>query len=119
MAATLVALAEYWLWVGALVALPFLTFGIDRIDEDARGAYVFRALILPGVLAIWPIVLWRWYVLETGRDDWRLRHLPERRAHGKLWIVVATAIVLVLVAGLTLRQTAPVDVAPILLETPE
>ena len=41
--------AEWWLYIGAAVALYFLTFGIDRIDENARGAYVFRPLLIPGV----------------------------------------------------------------------
>ena len=57
-----------WGVVGALVALVFLTIGIDRIDADARGAYAFRLLIIPGVMLLWPLVLWRWWILETGRD---------------------------------------------------
>ena len=65
-------------FVGAIVAVLFLTFGIDRIDEDARGAYVFRPLMIPGVLVIWPLVVWRWLVLERGRDRWQKRYNPPR-----------------------------------------
>ncbi|MDU8943756.1 hypothetical protein [Ovoidimarina sediminis] len=58
-AALLVGIAEWWLILGAVVAAVFLLFGIDRVDEDARGAYAFRPLLVPGVLLIWPLVLWR------------------------------------------------------------
>ncbi len=41
-AAAILEYAEIWAWIGAAVAAVFLTVGIDRIDENARGAYVFR-----------------------------------------------------------------------------
>jgi len=114
----LLTFAEYWLYAGAIVAAFFLTIGIDRIDEDARGAYIFRPLLIPGVLLIWPIVLWRWLTLETGRDSWRHRHLPERGAHGKIWLVLCIALPLIILAGLMIRQTWPGDIAPEQLEAP-
>lgn len=46
--------------LGAVVALAFLTVGIERIDPAARGAYAFRPLLLPGLILLWPLVLWRW-----------------------------------------------------------
>ncbi len=108
----LLTLGEYWLWIGAVVAVAFLLIGVDRIDEDARGAYVFRPLLVPGILLIWPLVLWRWWVLESGRDDWRKRHLPERRAH-RIWaVLLAGALLLLLTAGFTIRQTWPADYEP-------
>ncbi|MEM9779442.1 MAG: hypothetical protein AAF813_05965 [Pseudomonadota bacterium] len=115
-AAGLITLAEYWLWAGAAVAAVFLTIGIDRIDEDARGTYIFRPLLVPGVLLLWPVVLWRWAVLEAGNDSWRDRHLPERKLHAGLWIVLAILIPLIAFGGLALRQTWPAEVAPVLLE---
>ena len=59
-AEALLEVLRIWASVGAVVAAVFLTIGMDRIDEDARGAYVFRPLLIPGVLVIWPLVLWRW-----------------------------------------------------------
>ncbi len=118
-AATLLTLAEYWLYAGAAVAALFLTIGIDRIDEDARGAYIFRPLLVPGVLLIWPIVLWRWATLEMGRDSWRHRHLPERLGHRYLWYVFALLLPLIVIGALALRQPLPDDIAPVLLEAPE
>ena len=53
--------------IGALVAALFLFIGIDRIDEDARGSYAFRPLLIPGVIVLWPVVIARWIELEGGR----------------------------------------------------
>jgi hypothetical protein len=56
----LVAFAAY-LAIGAIVAAPFLTFGIGRVDPGAEKApWTFRLLVLPGVVALWPFVLRRW-----------------------------------------------------------
>ncbi|WP_310618737.1 hypothetical protein [Flexibacterium corallicola] len=49
--------------LGACVALPFLVFGIGRVEDAARGAYWFRPQLLPGLVLLWPIVLVRWRVL--------------------------------------------------------
>lgn len=115
-AETILKAAEYWLYAGAAVAALFLTIGINRIDEDARGAYIFRPLLIPGVLLIWPIVLWRWAVLEIGLDSWRHRHLPERRLHGPIWYVLALGIPLIVIIALSLRQEVPTEARPVLLE---
>ncbi len=114
-AATLLTIAEYWLIIGAICAAVFLTFGIDRIDEDARGSYIFRPLLVPGVMLIWPLVLWRWQVLERERDNWKLRHLPERKAHTAIWSALCLVLPLIVLLGLAVRQTPP-DGAPIKLE---
>ncbi len=54
--------------LGLIVAAAFLLFGIDRIDDSARGVYAFRPLLIPGIVLLWPLVLWRWYVLEKQRS---------------------------------------------------
>ncbi len=112
-ASFVLTLGEYWLWIGALVAVVFLTIGIDRIDEDARGAYIFRVLLVPGVLAIWPLVLMRWFTLETGRDAWRGRHTTERHIHAGCWWVLAIALPLIVLGGLALKQNWPDDFTPV------
>ncbi|WP_298295510.1 hypothetical protein [uncultured Litoreibacter sp.] len=109
---------KIWGGIGALVAVAFLTFGMDRLDEDAQGAYVFRPLIVPGVLLIWPLVLWRWYILADGKDEWSKRYRPRRRAHHMVALIMPIAIVLVIAAGLAARQTWPTDVAPVQLSEP-
>lgn len=47
--------------LGVLFAAPFVVFGVQRLDSDARGSgWGFRLLIFPGVAAFWPMFLSRW-----------------------------------------------------------
>jgi hypothetical protein len=45
--------------IGAVVALAFAAFGVTRVQPAAMSIGA-RILILPGVAALWPYVLWRW-----------------------------------------------------------
>lgn len=110
--------AKIWGGVGALVALAFLSFGIDRLDEDAKGAYVFRPLIAPGILLIWPLVLWRWYILADGKDEWAKRYKPKRNSHNLFALIMPVLIIGIIAAGLSVRQTWPVNLAPVQLTEP-
>ena len=107
-----------WGIIGGVVAIPFLTFGIDRIDEDARGAFVFRPLLIPGVVMIWPLVLWRWYRLETNKDVPEARHMPGRSTHQFFAVLMPVAMVVIIVTGLPIRTTRPADIAPVQLSSP-
>jgi hypothetical protein len=56
----LLALATY-IAIGAILAVPFLIFGVGRVDPAAKGApFLFRVLVIPGVVALWPLMLRRW-----------------------------------------------------------
>lgn len=112
-AQALVMAMQTWGMIGALVAAVFLTIGIDRIDEDARGAYIFRPLLIPGVLLIWPIVLWRWWQVETERAAWANRYRPVRAPYGLAVIAMSIGIVVIVITGLSVRQTWPADIAPV------
>ena len=47
--------------IGSILAVPFLIFGIGRVDHAAKDApWTFRVLVLPGVIALWPFMLRRW-----------------------------------------------------------
>lgn len=109
-AAAILALAGGWLWIGAAVAAAFLTVGLGRVDADARDAFVFRVLLVPGVLLIWPLVLWRWWRIERGAP-WMARYRPPS-AHG----VAAAAMAVLVIAALALswgaRQDWPAEIAP-------
>lgn len=111
-------IVKIWGGIGALVAIPFLTFGMDRLDEDARGAYVFRPLLVPGVLLIWPLILWRWYVLAAGKDEWSQRYKPRRATHQYFALIMPIAIVAIIMAGWSVRQSWPADIAPVQLSEP-
>ncbi len=111
-AEAIVTAARMWGTAGALVALAFLAVGIDRIDEDARGAYAFRLLLVPAVVLVWPLILWRWWVLETGRDRWAMRYRPPRETHFVVAILLLICIVTALTVGMAIRQDWPVDYQP-------
>jgi hypothetical protein len=111
-AQTILNLVEIWCLIGFAVGAVFLFFGIHRVDEDADGAVAFRPLLIIGIMLIWPLVLWRWYVLATGQDNWKRRHRPPRATH--LYAALFMAVAIVMTAGLSmaLKQTWPANVAP-------
>ena len=56
--------------LGFLFALAFLSVGIGRIDPGARTSGLgFRLIILPGVIALWPLMLVRWIVGGAPHGD--------------------------------------------------
>ena len=63
MAAVIVQCVTIWLVVGIVAGAAFLFLGIDRVDPAARGAYAFRPLLLPGLVLLWPFVLYRWFAM--------------------------------------------------------
>lgn len=118
-AESVIGLVQWWIYAGLVVAAVFLTIGIDRVEENARTSFVFRPLLLPGVVILWPVVLWRWWVLESGRDKPNARHDPPRRGHRALWIIFGALIPAILIAGLLVRQDGPYERPAVLLEAPE
>ena len=60
-ATSIVFLVLMYAQVGVIFGIFFLTRGIHRVDEQARHTSVaFRLMILPGVVALWPLLLSRW-----------------------------------------------------------
>ena len=57
--------AEIYVAAGCVVAALFLVFGIGRVCDQARSSWLFRLVILPGVVGLWPVVLCRWLQLEV------------------------------------------------------
>ncbi len=69
----IVAIAALYLIAGIAVAIPFVTRAITRVDPATTGSSpLFRALILPGVVALWPLMLRRW----LGARDPSQGHAP-------------------------------------------
>jgi hypothetical protein len=53
-------LAAYGL-IGTVFAVAFVMMGIQRVDSVAEHAPLgFRLIVLPGVAALWPLMLVRW-----------------------------------------------------------
>ena len=56
-----VRLLELYLIVGVVFGIPFVLRGVGRVDPVARtGTWGFRLIVLPGVIALWPMLLRRW-----------------------------------------------------------
>jgi hypothetical protein len=54
------ALGLYGL-AGVVFAIAFLARGIGRVDPAAQHApWGFRLIVMPGVAALWPLLLARW-----------------------------------------------------------
>lgn len=60
LARALLGVLAVYLAFGVAFALPFVLTWVDRIDPAARrGSWGFRLLILPGSVALWPVLLAR------------------------------------------------------------
>jgi hypothetical protein len=56
--------------IGCTFAIAFVTAGIHRMDPQAKRAGLgFRAIILPGVAALWPWLLYRWLQSIRHTDE--------------------------------------------------
>jgi hypothetical protein len=97
-AAIIVACAQAYAAVGGAVALAYLCFGLDRREPSARNAYAFRALIAPGLVLLWPLVLARWSGLPAGTRP------PHPRVHVIAWTCLALVVPALLTLGLVMRS---------------
>lgn len=111
-AQTILTGVEIWCWIGLAVSALFLLFGIHRVDEDADGAVAFRPLLIVGIVLIWPLVLWRWYVLAQGHENWRARHRPPRAVHTIAALFLGVAVMASVSLSMALKQTWPDHIAP-------
>jgi hypothetical protein len=105
--------AELYAALGGIVAVLFLAFGVTALP-GARGAYAFRPLLLPGLILLWPLVLWRWWRLARPRGLGR-RYTATHRA---VWLALSVLLPLAFLAALWLRQGGPLDAASIRLAAP-
>jgi len=55
-AALLLTIAEAYLGIGLVLALVLVVL-VGKVDHAARGAYLFRPLLVPGATLLWPLVL--------------------------------------------------------------
>lgn len=115
MAAGLITLAEWYLYAGLAISVVFLGYAIGRLDPNARGVWVFRPMMVPGVTLIWPLVLWRWWVASRGEDA-LARHRPPRGTQDWLALALACAIPVIVLSALLIRQDGPFEAPAVKLE---
>ncbi len=120
MAGMIVDTVMVYAGVGGLIAAVFLVWGLDRIDSRARGAHVFRPLLIPGVVVLWPLVLGRWIELEIAPAKPPIdRHRPPLRMQTGLTVALALAIPVFLFGGLVIRQDGPMERPAVRLAPPD
>jgi hypothetical protein len=52
---------EAYAALGLLFAVAFVTVAVERVDHTANGAtFGFRLVILPGSIALWPVLAALW-----------------------------------------------------------
>lgn len=67
-ASTILLMAASYSVVGLAFSIAFVVGGVSRVDSTARDApWSFRLMILPGVAALWPLMLARWIGSKEGR----------------------------------------------------
>jgi len=75
-AKTFVYALEAYAALGLLFAAVFVVAGVQRLDSGAVGARIgFRLLMLPGAVALWPMLLCRWL---RGQREPPLERTPHR-----------------------------------------
>lgn len=111
-------LAQLYAALGGLVAIGFLGFGIDRVSPGAHGSHAFRPLLLPGLILLWPLVLWRWHALSRPQPAMAGFGREYRSAHRAIWLALAMLLPLLLALAMALRQDDRADAPAQLLAPP-
>lgn len=122
-AALIINALQWYAIAGTVLAIAFLGYGISRVAPGAAGSYVFRVLLVPGVVLLWPVVAWRWQALARQRSDapaadWQVQHRPRRRLHGWAARLLAIVLPLILLTSFMTRQNGPLETPAVLLEAP-
>ena len=73
-----------------------------RVDPEAAGSYVFRALLVPGLTLLWPLVLARWMGI-AGEPAAGQPEKNEQR-HLTAWTCLAVLVPAILIAAAIERR---------------
>ena len=66
----LLIVASIYALFGILFGVAFVLRGVARIDQAAQGSpWGFRLLVLPGVAALWPLLLRDWLAAPPARKE--------------------------------------------------
>ena len=57
---------------GLVFAIFFLSKGLEKTDPAAHGTgWGFRLIILPGTIALWPVLLKKCLPVHSGGDEYK------------------------------------------------
>lgn len=63
----ILVLVLMYLVCGFIFVIPFITKGIEKVDEGAKGTgWGFKLIIAPGVIVLWPVLLKKWMIARWG-----------------------------------------------------
>ena len=95
-----------YLAIGVVVGLCFVLRGVNRLDSAAVDSpFVFRLMILPGCIGLWPVVAVE-VVGCTERGG--AMTSGQRKAHIVMWLVLGPIAVVGLALALMNRLDVPV-----------
>lgn len=109
--------ALFYTALGFVFAVPFALFWAGRIDSAAKsGSWGFRLAILPGTVALWPVMALR------ALRAFRRRYVPpdperpispaiQRRIHGVAFVTLAVIVPVICAAALLTRPRQHFSVA--------
>ncbi len=109
-----------YLGLGLIAAITLLACGnrgLGAFDEhalrnaEAKSSIGFRVLIFPGLIALWPFVLWRRWRARSGQSVAHGRPHIDRR-HRVSWILLLIALPPLFIAAMLSGRTAgppPID----------
>lgn len=95
--------------IGFVVAVALHLGGLRGIDPATRGAgFFFGALITPGMIALWPILLHKWVRVRAGHNplgepDRPIRPSSLRKIHGLAFKTLVAILPILFAAGILAR----------------
>ncbi len=113
------AVAGVYMFLGLVAAAGLHAKGLHRIDSGTADAgVVFRLLITPGMVALWPLLLRRWRVAARsgprfGEADRPRSSARLRTVHLRLVTVTTVAVSVIFAMGLMARPGAPPSIATV------
>ena len=70
---------EIYVVAGLLFVGPFLRFGAARIDPiTTESTWGFRLVVIPGIVALWPLLGWRWLLRRRAPQERNPHREPAR-----------------------------------------
>ena len=84
-ASVIQGVVEGYLAVGAVFLVPFLVVGVSRLDPQvANSPVLFRGVLAPGVVLLWPLLAWRWAAGRRQPPEERTAHRCRKTGKGRL-----------------------------------